>query len=74
MPDGEWSLGELGRRQEKLEGQYAQDHNDFRATVGQTIDDLREEVRWTRRLLIVAIGAAVLGQIVSSVVGTRPPA
>ena len=58
---------------EHLEGQYAQDHNEFRDRVAQTVDDLREEVRWTRRLLIVAIGAAVLGQIVNSVVGSRPP-
>jgi hypothetical protein len=74
MPDGEWSLGELGRRQEHLEGQYAQDHNELRAEYRAKHAELLEEVKWTRRLLIGTVGIALLASIVNAALGVlRPP-
>lgn len=61
MPNGEWSLGELGRRMEHLEGQYAQDHN-----------ELREDMKWTRRFLLGTVGVAVLASVVSNILGGKP--
>lgn len=58
MPNGEWSLGELGRRLEHHEEQNALD-----------FERLSEEVRWTRRLLLGTLGAAVLASALSSAVG-----
>lgn len=58
MPNGEWSLGELGRRLEQLEVQTSKD-----------IERLSEEVRWTRRLLLGTLGAALFASLISAGVG-----
>ena len=58
VPNGEWTLGELGRRLEEHESRNATD-----------IETLREEVRWTRRLLLGTLGAALLASVLSSAVG-----
>ena len=58
MPNGQWSVGELGRALEAHE--KAQERE---------LADLREEVRWTRRLLLGTLGAALLASFVSAGVG-----
>ena len=63
MPNGDWSLGELGRRLEELEKHF-----------DQRLDDLKEEVKWTKRFLIGALATAILASLVNAGLGAiRPP-
>ncbi len=58
MPNGEWTLGELGRRLEEHESRNTTD-----------LETVREEVRWTRRLLLTVLGTALLASLLSAGVG-----
>lgn len=63
MPNGEWTLGELGRRLEEIEKHY-----------DERLDDLKEEVKWTKRFLIGTLAMAVFASLVNTALGAlRPP-
>ena len=63
MPNGDWSVGELGRRMEQLE-----------KNMDDRFDELREEVKWTKRFLIGALCTAILASLVNAGLGVlRPP-
>lgn len=56
MPNGYESFSELGRAFDRFRDV---DFTDFR-------DEVRDEIKWLRRLIIGTLASAVLGSIVSS--------
>jgi hypothetical protein len=58
VPNGQWTVGELGRALDTHE--KAQERE---------LAEIREEVRWTRRLLLGTLGAALLASLISAAVG-----
>jgi beta-xylosidase len=63
MPNGEWTIGELGRRLEHHEERNAID-----------LETMREEVKWTKRFAIGILGTAVLASLLNAALGLlRPP-
>lgn len=62
MPNGNWTVGELGRRIQELEKHY-----------DERFDDLKEEVKWTKRFLIGALGMAILASLVNGAIGVFSP-
>jgi hypothetical protein len=62
MPNGNWSLGELGRRLEQHEERNALD-----------LESLKEEVKWTRRFALGILGTAVLASLLNAALGLLRP-